>query len=108
MQEALLHASGNIRAFHQVQMPKGEALEVEKGVRLSRKIVPIDRVGLSIPGGTAPLFSTVLMLSIPAHVAVLGTGSKRQPRTTRQTKSEPKPIAKGNLENEEGHFSGHQ
>ena len=42
---------------------------MEPGVRLSRRIVPIHTVGLYIPGGTAPLFSTVLMLAIPAHVA---------------------------------------
>lgn len=69
LQEALAHAASNIRSFHQAEMPKGEELEVEKGVKLSRKIVPIHTVGLYIPGGTAPLFSTVLMLAIPAQVA---------------------------------------
>ena len=69
LKKALLQASHNIRAFHEAQVPKGESLEVEPGVRLSRRIVPIHTVGLYIPGGTAPLFSTVLMLAIPAHVA---------------------------------------
>ena len=63
------HAASNIRAFHMTQMPNGENLSVEKGIDLSRRIVPIHTVGLYIPGGTAPLFSTVLMLSIPAKVA---------------------------------------
>ena len=69
LKKALRQASHNIRAFHEAQVPKGESLEVEPGVRLSRRIVPIHTVGLYIPGGTAPLFSTVLMLAIPAHVA---------------------------------------
>ena len=69
LMEALRHAERNIHAFHQAEMQKGESLEVEKGVSLFRKIVPISSVGLYIPGGTAPLFSTVLMLSIPAWVA---------------------------------------
>lgn len=69
LKQALKQASHNIRAFHEIQVPKGEILEVEPGVRLSRRIVPIHTVGLYIPGGTAPLFSTVLMLAIPAHVA---------------------------------------
>ncbi|MFA7119500.1 MAG: histidinol dehydrogenase [Sphaerochaetaceae bacterium] len=69
LKQALGHAAKNIRAFHQCQMPFGEHLVVEEGVELSRKIVPIHTVGLYIPGGTAPLFSTVLMLAIPASVA---------------------------------------
>lgn len=69
LQEALGVAQSNIRTFHQLQMPVGETVEVMEGVSLSRKIVPIDSVGLYIPGGTAPLFSTVLMLAIPAKVA---------------------------------------
>ena len=59
LKKALRQASHNIRAFHEAQVPKGESLEVEPGVRLSRRIVPIHTVGLYIPGGTAPLFSTV-------------------------------------------------
>jgi len=69
LREAIIHAASNIRAFHMTQMPNGENLSVEKGIDLSRRIVPIHTVGLYIPGGTAPLFSTVLMLSIPAKVA---------------------------------------
>lgn len=66
---AIAVAARNIRAFHEAQMPKGECVETAKGVVCSRKIIPIQRVGLYIPGGTAPLFSTILMLAIPAMVA---------------------------------------
>ena len=66
---AMEAAMRNILAFHSAQMPTGEVVETAPGVVCSRKIVPIDRVGLYIPGGTAPLFSTVLMLAVPASVA---------------------------------------
>ena len=69
LKEAMKAARRNILAFHSAQMPKGESVETAPGVVCSRKIVPIDRVGLYIPGGTAPLFSTVLMLAVPASVA---------------------------------------
>ena len=66
---AIEAAEANIRAFHEAQRPSGVVLETQPGVRCSQKAVPIQRVGLYIPGGTAPLFSTVLMLAIPARVA---------------------------------------
>lgn len=69
LKEAIAHAARNITSFHKAEMPSGEKVEVEKGVKLSRIIVPIEKVGLYVPGGSAPLFSTVLMLSIPARVA---------------------------------------
>lgn len=69
MKKSLEIASKNIRAFHEAQLPEGECVEVMDGIKLERKIVPITTVGLYVPGGTAPLFSTVLMLSIPAKVA---------------------------------------
>ena len=69
LQEALLVASRNIRAFHAVQADPIRDVQTTPGVRCWRKSVPIERVGLYIPGGTAPLFSTVLMLAIPAAVA---------------------------------------
>ncbi|MCR5732397.1 MAG: histidinol dehydrogenase [Sphaerochaetaceae bacterium] len=59
----------NITAFHKAQLREGERVTTMEGVDCWRKVVPIQRVGLYIPGGTAPLFSTVLMLSIPAKVA---------------------------------------
>ena len=69
LKDAMDEARWNILAFHAAQMPEGEVVETAPGVVCSRRIVPIDRVGLYIPGGTAPLFSTVLMLAVPASVA---------------------------------------
>ena len=69
LKQALAEAYANIRTFHAVQLPQGEQLTVASGIDLSRKIVPIQRVGLYVPGGTAPLISTTLMLGIPAQVA---------------------------------------
>nr|WP_321305356.1 histidinol dehydrogenase [uncultured Sphaerochaeta sp.] len=69
LKRALSQAYDNIHSFHAAQMPTGEQVTVAEGISLSRKVVPLNRVGLYIPGGTAPLFSTVLMLAIPALVA---------------------------------------
>ncbi|NCD04888.1 MAG: histidinol dehydrogenase [Spirochaetia bacterium] len=69
LKKAILRAKDNIEKFHKAQISKGEKIEIENGIKLSRKIVPINSVGLYVPGGTAPLFSTVLMLGIPAKVA---------------------------------------
>ncbi len=69
LKKAIFRAKANIEKFHKAQKSRGEFVEVEKGISLSRKIVAINSVGLYIPGGTAPLFSTVLMLGIPAIVA---------------------------------------
>jgi histidinol dehydrogenase len=69
LKNAIKRAKANIEKFHQAQLPEGEIVKIEEGISLSRKIVPIDKVGLYVPGGTAPLFSTVLMLGIPAKVA---------------------------------------
>ena len=69
LKKAIDHAMRNIRRFHEAELPEGEDVETESGVRCWRKIVPISRVGLYVPGGTAPLFSTVLMLAVPASVA---------------------------------------
>jgi histidinol dehydrogenase len=62
-------ASNNIRLFHEKQLSAPEKIETMPGVICWRKSVGIDKVGLYIPGGTAPLFSTVLMLAIPAKIA---------------------------------------
>lgn len=69
LQKAIQTAAANITAFHSAQ--KRETLEIETmpGVKCWRKAVPITKVGIYIPGGTAPLFSTVLMLGIPAKLA---------------------------------------
>jgi histidinol dehydrogenase len=66
---AIRRAAKNIRTFHAAQMPPEEDMQVEPGVRCWRRLRPIERVGLYIPGGSAPLFSTVLMLAIPASLA---------------------------------------
>lgn len=59
----------NISAFHIRQKPEGYSVETMKGVKCSREFRAIESVGLYIPGGTAPLFSTLLMLAIPAKIA---------------------------------------
>lgn len=69
LKQALEHAHCNIEAFHRAQQFEGMTLEVQPGVTCSQKAVAIERVGLYIPGGTAPLFSTVLMLATPAKIA---------------------------------------
>lgn len=62
-------ATQNIRTFHESQRFVGERVETAKGVICWQKSIAIERVGLYIPGGTAPLFSTVLMLAVPAMIA---------------------------------------
>jgi histidinol dehydrogenase len=69
LKQAIQEAIANIRLFHQAQKEDFEPLEVAQGVRCWRKSVAIEKVGLYIPGGTAPLFSTVLMLGVPAQIA---------------------------------------
>lgn len=66
---AISSAYANIFAFHRAQMPSRIEVETAPGVKCVRKPVPIPRVGMYIPGGTAPLFSTVLMLGVPSKVA---------------------------------------
>lgn len=69
LKEALALAHENIRKFHASQRFEAEKVEVCSGVTCWQKAVPIEKVGLYIPGGTAPLFSTVLMLATPAKIA---------------------------------------
>jgi histidinol dehydrogenase len=69
LKKAITLAKANIEKFHAAQTTPDLVLEVIPGVTCSRKSVPIQRVGLYIPGGTAPLFSTVLMLGVPAQLA---------------------------------------
>jgi len=66
---AIRMAAANIEAFHRRQVPAEEIVETMPGVRCWRRSVAIEKVGLYIPGGTAPLFSTLLMLAIPARIA---------------------------------------
>jgi histidinol dehydrogenase len=62
-------AGGQIEAFHRLQEQPVQVVETMSGVKCWRKSVAIEKVGLYIPGGTAPLFSTLLMLGIPARIA---------------------------------------
>ena len=69
LKSAITLAKGNIEVFHAAQRFVGKKVETTPGVTCWQKAVAIDKVGLYIPGGTAPLFSTVLMLAIPAKIA---------------------------------------
>ena len=69
LKNAILLAKKNIENFHKQQLSAPEIIETMAGIQCWRKSVGIEKVGLYIPGGTAPLFSTVLMLGIPALLA---------------------------------------
>lgn len=67
--QAIEMARNNIKKFHQAQLPKDISIETIKGVHCARQVRAIETAGLYVPGGTAPLVSTVLMLAVPAKVA---------------------------------------
>ncbi len=69
LKRAIKQAHQNIERFHRIQQQPVREIETIPGVLCRQKSVPIEKVGLYIPGGTAPLFSTVLMLAIPARIA---------------------------------------
>ncbi|MEO5603925.1 MAG: histidinol dehydrogenase [Cyclobacteriaceae bacterium] len=69
LKEAIRKAADNITTFHSAQRRDVEVIETMPGVKCWRKAVAISKVGIYIPGGSAPLFSTVLMLGIPAKLA---------------------------------------
>ena len=69
LKDALILAHDNIGKFHYSQKFESKKVETVKGVTCWQKSVPIEKVGLYIPGGTAPLFSSVLMLATPAKIA---------------------------------------
>lgn len=69
LKAAIQQAKKNIEAFHEKQLTEPAIVETMPGVQCWRKSVGIEKVGLYIPGGTAPLFSTVLMLAVPAKLA---------------------------------------
>lgn len=69
LKSALKTAASNIRKFHEAQSHNLPKIETSPGVVCYQKAVAIEKVGLYVPGGTAPLFSTVLMLAIPADIA---------------------------------------
>jgi len=85
VKQAIEVAMKNISAFHEAQMPSEVRVETQRGVVCVQRPVAIQRVGLYIPGGTAPLFSTVLMLALPAKIAgcreiILCTPTNKQGR----------------------------
>lgn len=69
LKQAIIQAHGNIETFHASQKFHAPHVQVTEGVECWQQAIPIQRVGLYIPGGTAPLFSTVLMLATPARLA---------------------------------------
>ncbi|MEW4924468.1 histidinol dehydrogenase [Algibacter sp. 2305UL17-15] len=69
LKNAIKKAKANIEAFHKIQKTSKVEIETTKGVKCWQEKRPIQKVGLYIPGGTAPLFSTVLMLAVPAQIA---------------------------------------
>jgi len=69
LKDAIQQAAANVELFHKKQVAKIEIIETMPGVKCWRKSIGIEKVGLYIPGGTAPLFSTILMLGIPAKIA---------------------------------------
>jgi histidinol dehydrogenase len=66
---ALQEAIQNISKFHQAQLPQNISVETAPGIQCERHFLPIERVGLYVPGGTAPLPSTVMMLGVPSKIA---------------------------------------
>ena len=69
LEKAIQRAAENIRIFHKAQLQQPQRIETMPGVNCWRQQVGIEKVGLYIPGGSAPLFSTLLMLAIPAQLA---------------------------------------
>lgn len=69
LKQAIIQAKNNIEKFHYIQKEKSQSIETQPGVQCWRESRAIEKVGLYIPGGTAPLFSTVLMLGVPAKIA---------------------------------------
>ena len=69
LKQSIQLAKANIEAFHKAQQTSTVAVETQPGVNCWQEKRPIQKVGLYIPGGSAPLFSTILMLAIPAQIA---------------------------------------
>lgn len=67
--EAMKEAVRRVRGFHRLQLPRPYSTQIGQGILCERRFVPIQRVGLYVPGGTAPLPSTVIMLGVPASLA---------------------------------------
>jgi histidinol dehydrogenase len=69
LKQSIALAAVNIRKFHETQVRETNPVHIARGITCYQKWLPVERAGLYIPGGTAPLFSTVLMLAIPAQIA---------------------------------------
>ena len=69
LKTAIQQAKSNIERFHKAQQTEGVYVETMEGVSCWQEKRPIEKVGLYIPGGSAPLFSTLLMLAVPAQIA---------------------------------------
>jgi histidinol dehydrogenase len=91
LKDAIRIAATNIEKFHRAQRRETMNVETTPGVVCWRKAVAIDKVGIYIPGGSAPLFSTVLMLGIPARLAECKEISLCSP-PDKQGKITPQPI----------------
>ena len=69
---AIKRAYKNIKRFHEKQLPKDWRIEIERGIEAGRRVIPLDRAGLYVPGGKAVYPSVMLMLAIPARIAGVG------------------------------------
>jgi len=69
LKDAIKRSASNIRKFHEAQNGGDISVDVQAGLECWQKAVPMDRIGIYIPGGSAPLFSSVLMMAVPARVA---------------------------------------
>src|SRR6056297_3994 len=69
LKQAIIRASGNIEKFHKAQMPETVTVDMGNGLTCWQKPVPVESVGIYVPGGSAPLFSSVLMMAVPAKLA---------------------------------------
>ncbi|WP_343155200.1 histidinol dehydrogenase [Buchnera aphidicola (Kurisakia onigurumii)] len=69
IKKSIFLAKKNIEKFHKLQVYENIDVEIQKGIRCQKIFLPIEKIGLYIPGGSAPLISTVLMLAIPARIA---------------------------------------
>ena len=69
LKDAIQQAKSNIEKFHRSQLEESRVIQIREGINCWRRSVGIEKVGIYIPGGSAPLFSTVLMLAIPAVIA---------------------------------------
>jgi histidinol dehydrogenase len=68
LKDAIVTAKNNIEKFHAAQLKEIDFVETMRGVLCWRRSIPIEKIGLYIPGGSAPLFSTILMLAVPARL----------------------------------------